>query len=165
MTSIIKVDQIQKPDGTAPTAADLGFAIPYFQGRIPTANYPAQTQLTYTLNNFMTVNSAASLGADNQTVTINTAGVWKLDLTISCQSDSNASPRWQENYIYLNGGKIFDVRDHVINIDNSGEYYTLSGSLIYTLSSGDQLTLQANGQNTWQTNAAYYSNFNGIRLA
>ena len=26
MTSIIKVDQIQKPDGTAPTAADLGFA-------------------------------------------------------------------------------------------------------------------------------------------
>jgi hypothetical protein len=26
MTSIIKVDQIQLADGTAPTAADLGFA-------------------------------------------------------------------------------------------------------------------------------------------
>ena len=166
MTSIIKVDQIQNAAGNSLSIPSAGMLIPYFVGYITTASYIAVSQTNYTLTNFATSNSdTASIAADNQTITINKAGVWKIELTVTGVGTDGTSSRFQENYIYKNSTKLLDVRTHVINIDSNSEYYTCSGSVIVTCAAGDTITARGLGQRTWNTNLLYGSNISGIQLS
>jgi len=165
MTSIIKVDQIQTSNGNSLSVPAAGMLTPYFVGYITTASYSASTQHNYTLTNFATSNSDTSIAANNQTITINKAGVWKIDLTFTGVATDASNSRFQENYIYKNSTKLLDVRAHVINIDSNSEYYTCSGSVIVTCASGDTITARGLGQRTWNTNLVYGSNISGTQLS
>ena len=165
MTSIIKVDQIQTLNGNSLSVPAAGMLTPYFVGYITTASYSASTQHNYTLTNFATSNSDTSIDADNQTITINKAGVWKIDLTFTGVATDASNSRFQENYIYKNSTKLLDVRAHVINIDSNSEYYTCSGSVIVTCASGDTITARGLGQRAWSSNLLYGSNISGIQLS
>jgi hypothetical protein len=165
MTSIIKVDQIQTSSGNSLSVPSAGMLTPYFIGYITTASYSAGTQHNYTLTNFATSNSDTLIAANNQTITINKAGVWKIDLTLTGVGTDSTSSRFQENYIYKNSTKVLDVRAHVNNIDTNYEYYTCSGSVIVTCASGDTITARAIGQRTWNTNLLYGSNISGTQLS
>jgi hypothetical protein len=165
MTSIIKVDQIQTSSGNSLSVPSAGMLTPYFIGYITTASYSAGTQHNYTLTNFATSNSDTLIAANNQTITINKAGVWKIDLTLTGVGTDATSSRFQENYIYKNSTKVLDVRAHVNNIDTNYEYYTCSGSVIVTCASGDTITARAIGQRTWNTNLLYGSNISGTQLS
>jgi hypothetical protein len=165
MTSIIKVDQIQTSSGNSLSVPSAGMLTPYFIGYITTASYSAGTQHNYTLTNFATSNSDTLIAANNQTITINKAGVWKIDLTLTGVGTDSTSSRFQENYIYKNSTKVLDVRAHVNNIDTNYEYYTCSGSVIVTCASGDTITALGNGQRTWNTNLLYGSNISGTQLS
>lgn len=165
MTSILKVDQIQTSSGNSLSVPSAGMLTPYFIGYITTASYSAGTQHNYTLTNFATSNSDTLIAANNQTITINKAGVWKIDLTLTGVGTDSTSSRFQENYIYKNSTKVLDVRAHVNNIDTNYEYYTCSGSVIVTCASGDTITALGNGQRTWNTNLLYGSNISGTQLS
>ena len=165
MTSIIKVDQIQTSNGNSLSVPAAGMLTPYFVGYITTASYSASTQHNYTLTNFATSNSDTSIAGNNQTITINKAGVWKIDLTFTGVATDASNSRFQENYIYKNSTKLLDVRAHVINIDSNSEYYTCSGSVIVTCASGDTITARGLGQRTWNTNLVYGSNISGTQLS
>jgi len=165
MTSIIKVDQIQTSNGNSLSVPSAGMLTPYFVGYITTASYSAVTQHNYTLTNFATSNSDTSIAGNNQTITINKAGVWKIDLTFTGVATDASNSRFQENYIYKNSTKLLDVRAHVINIDSNSEYYTCSGSVIVTCASGDTITARGLGQRTWNTNLLYGSNISGTQLS
>jgi len=165
MSSILKVDQIQTSNGNSLSVPAAGMLTPYFVGYITTASYSASTQHNYTLTNFATSNSDTSIAGNNQTITINKAGVWKIDLTFTGVATDASNSRFQENYIYKNSTKLLDVRAHVINIDSNSEYYTCSGSVIVTCASGDTITARGLGQRTWNTNLLYGSNISGTQLS
>lgn len=165
MSSILKVDQIQTSNGNSLSVPSAGMLTPYFVGYITTASYSASTETNYTLTNFATSNSDTSIAADNQTITINKAGVWKIDLTFTGVGTDATSSRFQENYIYKNSTKLLDVRAHVINIDSNSEYYTCSGSVIVTCALGDTITARGLGQRTWNSNLLYGSNISGTQLS
>ena len=165
MSSILKVDQIQTSNGNSLSVPAAGMLTPYFVGYITTASYSASTQHNYTLTNFATSNSDTSIAANNQTITINKAGVWKIDLTFTGLATDASNSRFQENYIYKNSTKLLDVRAHVINVDSNSEYYTCSGSVIVTCALGDTITARGLGQRTWNSNLLYGSNISGTQLS
>jgi hypothetical protein len=165
MSSILKVDQIQTSNGNSLSVPAAGMLTPYFVGYITTASYSASTQHNYTLTNFATSNSDTSIAGNNQTITINKAGVWKIDLTFTGVATDASNSRFQENYIYKNSTKLLDVRAHVINVDSNSEYYTCSGSVIVTCASGDTITARGLGQRTWNSNLLYGSNISGTQLS
>jgi len=160
MSSILKVDTIQNTAGAVPFITDLGMKLKYFSCNV-SGTYSLGAERTYTLSNF--TGDAASVSSN--TITITEAGVYLLQKCYNCTSTSNANARWQENYIYINGTKVLDVRQFIINVDSNYEYYNINGSIIKSLSVGDQIELRGNGQNNWVINAGTLgSNFFGLKL-
>jgi len=165
MTSILKVSTIQNTAGGAPTAADLGIGINYFQVNVTQQNYLASAgNVDYELDTF--IGNGATFNDSTDTITVTDAGVWQINLFLSCAATGNASVRWQENYVYQNATKILDSRSFIYNVDQYVEYYAINASRIVNVSSGDTFTLSGNGQVDWSINSGDQgSNFNAIRLA
>tara|TARA_A200000159_G_scaffold18957_1_gene15460 strand:- start:157 stop:642 length:486 start_codon:yes stop_codon:yes gene_type:complete len=160
MSSILKVDTIQNTAGAAPFITSLGMKAKYFNCNV-SGNYTSGGTRTYTLSNF--AGDGASVSSN--TITITEAGVYLLQKCYSCTSTTDANARWQENYIYINDSKVLDIRQFVINVDSNYEYYNINGSIIKSLSVGDEIELRGNGQNNWTINAGTLgSNFFGVRL-
>ena len=158
--SVLKVDTIQDTAAESPFITSLGMKLKYFNCNV-SGSYTSGGTRTYTLSNF--AGDGATISSN--TITITEAGVYLLQKCYSCTSTTDANARWQESYIYINGTKVLDIRDHVINIDNNYEYYSLHGSLIRSLSVGDEIELRGNGQNNWVINAGTLgSNFFGLRI-
>jgi len=86
------------------------------------------------------------ISAANDEITINESGLWKLTLDINGVMTEQASSRWMENYIYLNGVKVLDRRMFVIDIDSNNEYFHVGGSVVLNLNEGDIIVVKAQWQ-------------------
>ena len=160
--STLRVGTIHDTTGAAPFITDLGMKTKYFGVDLGLTVVPAATLTNYDMTNL--IGSGATLDTSADTLTITEAGDYFLMATISCAYTTDANTRYQESYLYVNSTKILDIRDTITDVDGSYEYYTVTGSRIYTLAVGDVLKWQGLGQGAYEVRSAYGSNFLGIRL-
>ncbi len=162
MTSTLKVNTIQTAAGAVPFITDLGMKAKYFAVTLGDTSVAATTVTTYDMSNL--IGTGATLDTSADTLTVTEAGDYLLMATISCAYTTDANTRFQENYLYVNSTKILDIRDTITDVNGDYEYYTVTGSRIYTLAANDVLKWQGYGQGGYEVRSAYGSNFLGIRL-
>lgn len=161
MSSILKVDTIQTTAGAAPFITSLGMKAQYFGVTIGDTTVSAMSETTYDMSSLI----GTGVTLNNDLLTVTDAGDYLLQFYLGCAYTSNSNSRYQENYLYVNSTKIVNSRDNITNIDNNYEYYTCTGSIIYTLAANDVLKLSGLGQGNYIVKSSYGSNFFGIKLS
>ena len=130
MSSILKVDQIQLADGTAPTAADLGFAA---GSVIKTHNLssPNTTAITLTSSTAVTVDSF------NITTSGNSKLIWFFDTSQVSKSSASTNLRVE---MTVDGNALSTLNvpqmNHVWYGQNAGREHHLNWIYTDTLSAG-----------------------------
>lgn len=143
MTSIIKVDQIQKPDGTAPTAADLGFAA---GSVIQVKSASSSTVLSTTSTSFVTLSGLSV------TLTPSSAQNRLLVMVMLAAETYNASQtdRGVDYAIYKNGSQIYQAAYDLYNsADNSQRIYKTTPMVEVEAGTTSSVTINMNYRSTY----------------
>ena len=141
MTSIIKVDQIQLTDGTAPTAADLGFA---------SGSVAKVTRLQTTAETINNSTSYVTVWDTSYTpVLSNSRIIFSWTLRWRCAHSGGAEKRF--NYILnVNGSEAFaNAWTGLYTYTGDGNWNKTdhASSIEYANTSGSSISLQFQGKN------------------
>ena len=140
MASVLKVDTLQKPDGTAPTAADLGIDVADTVVKVGSYKFSGQQYITSTSNVAITDSSFSYTpkGVGNKLI---------ITPTVHCNINDTANAAGAGLYVYINGvQQNYDVNHSMYfnggNNSTTDFYWMYTQPIYYTTVGTSPITIQ-----------------------
>lgn len=140
---------------------ELSIIPSYFSFNLNTQNFAEGTEQIATGS----LSLATGEIVDNGTSVTIPAGIWLFSSFITLQALGNKDSRYIEAHFYVGGVRKMDFRNFVININESNEYLSLSGSIVMEVEEETTLSLGIAGQQETRTVNTYGSSITGSQLA